>query len=78
MKILKSKIGLLALFLFLISVSIGVYLFFFKQSESNMKSEFVEVAAENISDLQFEELENKRIIATYYKDSKRQEVTVHP
>ena len=73
MKILKSKIGLLALFLFLISVSIGVYLFFFKQSESNMKSEFVEVAAENISDLQFEELENKRIIATYYKDSKRQD-----
>ena len=38
-----------------------------------MKSEFVEVAAENISDLQFEELENKRIIATYYKDSKRQD-----
>lgn len=73
MKILKSKNGLLALFLFLISVSIGVYFFFFKQSESNMKSEFVEVAAENISDLQFEELENKRIIAAYYKDSKRQD-----
>ena len=47
--------------------------FFFKQSESNMKSEFVEVVAENISDLQFEELENKRIIAAYYKDSKRQD-----